>query len=277
MKRLIVHKIVAGLILAMTLPSCRAWILEDRTVCPSFVFFDVQDANGLARTRDIVVEVKTLPEGAELARDTVALGTLDSRSYHLEVSKSSHVVASGITGVRIAAKEGSQWTVPVGSQWEPVYIFNSEADATGEETHIPVVFTKEHSQVTVRFHSDDGLFPYYVVAKSGTCGMDASTGKPVKGIFRYTPAEGNPGEFSFIVPRQADYGLSLEMWAKSGVSAEEGKVDEILLWSALERVPRFDWSLTNLPDIIVDIDYVRSQLTLTVNDWTEVVTLDYKI
>ena len=269
--------ILAGTLMLAGLSSCRSLVFEDRMECPSFVFFDIVDLNSLPESQKVSVEVRTDPDGLKLASDTLTFGRLGSRDYYLEVTKSTKIVASGISGVRTASQDGSQWTVATGSQWDPVYVFSAWADAMGEETHVPVVMRKEHSVVTVRFISVDSVFPYYVVAKSNTVGLNTASGEPVKGLFRYTPVESAPGVFQFTVPRQGDYSLSLEMWAKPGVSSESGKVDEVLLWSALERIQDFSWSAVNLPDITVDLDYVRSMMTVIVNDWKEEVNLDYTI
>lgn len=259
--------------------SCRSLVLEDRTPCPSFLFFHVEDTGGLPMDEEVVVEVRETMGMNILASDKVSFEKMDRRSYFMEVLKSREILATGLSGVKNARRDGTRWTVREGMEWDRIYRFSEKAPASGEETHIPEWMKKEHSVVTVRFNSADGGFPYYVVARSGTCGLDMVSGKPVPGEFSFRPDEGTEGEFSFTVPRQADLSLSLELWAKPGNPAllEEGLVDRIVLWDALSKIPGFSWELENLMDISVDIDYVRSQVTVTVNDWMLGATIDYRI
>lgn len=266
--------------LAGVLPvSCRSLVLEDRTPCPSFLFFHVEDTGGLPMDDEVVVEVRETVGMNVLASDKVSFETMDSRSYFMEVVKSREILATGLSGVDKASRNGTQWTVGEGMEWDRIYRFSEKAPAEGEETHISEWMKKEHSVVTVRFNSADGEFPYYVVAKGRTCGLDMVSGKPVPGGFSFTPEEKENGVFSFTVPRQSDRSLALELWAKPGNTSllEEGRLDTIVLWDALSKIPGFSWDLENLMDISVDIDYVRSQVTVTVNDWMLGATIDYRI
>lgn len=259
--------------------SCRSLVLEDRTPCPSFLFFHVEDTGGLPMDNEVVVEVRETMGLNVLASDKVSFEKMDSRSYFMEVLKSREILATGLSGVKNARPGGTGWTVKEGQEWDRIYRFWEKAPADGEETHIRERMKKEHSVITVRFNSGEGAFPYYVVVKGGTSGLDMVSGKPVPGAFSYRPPEQESGMFSFSVPRQGDLSLKLELWAKPGFPGlqEEGLVDTIVLWEALGRIPGFSWDLENLMDISVDIDYVRSQVTVTVNDWMLGATIDYRI
>jgi len=259
--------------LAGMLPvSCKSLVLEDRTPCPSFLFFHVEDTGGQPMDKEVIVEVRETMGMNLLATDKVSFDRMDRRSYFMEILKSREILAAGLSGVVNARRSGTHWTVREGMEWDRIYRFAEKAQADQEETHIAEWMKKEHSIITVRFNSGDGEFPYFVVAKAGTCGMDLVSGKPVSGPFRYRPPKQESGVFSFTVPRQADYSLTLEMW-----DPDEGYVDDIVLWDALNRIPGFSWELENLMDISVYIDYVRSQVTVTVNDWMLGATIDYKI
>jgi len=259
--------------LAGMLPvSCKSLVLEDRTPCPSFLFFHVEDTGGQPMDSEVVVEVREMAGMNILGSDKVSFEKMDSRSYFMEVLKSSEVLATGLSGVDKAECKGTRWTVPEGLQWDRIYRFEDTAPASSEETHIHEWMKKEHAVITVRFNTVGGHFPYGIVAKAGTCGIDMVSGKPVPGPFSYRPKEEENGVFTFTVPRQADHSLSLEIW-----DPDEGHVDDIVLWDALNRIPGFSWELENLMDLSVYIDYVRSQVTVTVNDWMLGATIDYKV
>ena len=138
--------------------------------------------------------------------------------------------------------------------------------------------TKEFSRVLVRFKSEDGVFPYSVIVSGNTCGIDLVTGRPLEGDFRFVPIESTPGVFLFTVPRQADYSLSLELWAGADSKVgKEGHVDDLILWNALQNIDGFSWSMENLPDLTVEIDYVKASVTVLVNDWDLSSTINYVI
>ena len=249
------------------LSACHSLIFEDRSGCPSFVFFLMEDRNGLSPMDEVRIDIRESSNLELLASDTEQLGRIAGRDYFLPVRKCQEISATGIAGIMRAVSAGRMCTVAPGTQWDPVYRFSSTGSAMGGETQIPVRMKKEYSSICVRFRSDNGVFPYTVTARANTCGMDLVSGRPVEGPFSFTPDEEEPGVFRFIVPRQADLGLALELTAKSGLSLEYGPVDDIVLWNALEQIEGFSWDLENLPDISIEIDYVRSQMTLVVNDW----------
>ncbi|MBO4434387.1 MAG: hypothetical protein J5769_02910 [Bacteroidales bacterium] len=252
---------------AVLVCSCHRLVFEDRRACPSFVFFRVEDPNGLSVTEQLKLEIRETSGMEMLAEDNVQLGLMHGRNYFLEVRKCEEISATGTAGIRNAVCAGRMCTVASGTQWDPVYRFSWTSSAMGGETFVPVRMKKEYSRICVRFSSEQGIFPYTVAAKANTCGMDLVNGTPLKGPFNCSPPEEEPGVFRFTVPRQADRSLALELTAKPGMSIEYGPVDEIVLWNALEKIDGFSWALENLPDIDINIDYTRSQMTVIVNDW----------
>lgn len=256
--------IATALILAC---SCHRLVFEDRSNCPSFLFFRVEDPNGVPFTEQLRVEIRETAGMEMLAADNVPLGRIQGRDYFLQVRKCEEISAIGTVGIKAAVCAGRLCTIAPGAQWDPVYRFSSTSSAMGGETLIPVRMKKEYSTICVRFRSSEGVFPYTVSASANTCGMDLVSGVPLNGPYSYSPAEEEPGVFRFTVPRQADRSLTLQLTAKPGASIEYGPVDRIVLWNALERIDGFNWELENLPDIDIDIDYARSQMTVIVSDW----------
>lgn len=278
MKRLFSYRLLALASLAFLAASCKDLVFEDRTDCPCFVYFDVQESQTLPSDEPVCVRIMDGETGLLLATDTVSVEKMDRRSYYLPVKKTPDAHVYGAAGFGKSRADGTVWTVPLGSDADSLYLFRTVVDASGEETTAPVVMTKEHSKVTVRYIIEEGReFPYSIVVAGNTAGIDILTGEPVEGQFRYTPEESAPGVFSFIAPRQADQSLALEMWAKPGLSAEEGHVDDLVLWAVLSEIKGFDWSMENLPDINIELDYVRSFMTVTVGDWVVGSVMDFSI
>ena len=262
----------------LVLLSCRSLVLEDRRACPAFVFFErpedcpVEDKEAV---RLMVLDAQTLEE---LASDKPLLQEIEDKDYYLTIEKRPEIVSIGVAGMRMSTLNGTKLQLPGGCQGDPIYRFSKKEILVDEMAIVPLNMTKEFSRVLVRFKSEDGVFPYSVVVSANTCGIDLVTGRPIEGSFRFVPIESTPGVFLFTVPRQADYSLSLELWAEPGSKVgKEGHVDDLILWNALQNIEGFSWAMESLPDLTVEIDYVKSSVTVLVNDWDISSTINYII
>ena len=74
---------------------------------------------------------------------------------------------------------------------------------------------------------------------------------------------------------KGDNSLTLELWALEADEENEDPQDTILLWNLLKQVEGFSWELKNLPDITVEIDYIRSEVTLSITDWQTETIINY--
>lgn len=258
--------------------SC-SLVLEDRHECPAFVFFSREGESEPGDYDKVLVKVMDGDTMEELSSDEPLLETLCSDNYSIAIPKREEILSCGVTGMRVGTFDGNLLVIPAGNQGDPVYRFFKSGPLEGEEFRVPVRFTKEFSRIEVQFRSDDGEFPYNVVVTGNTCGIDISSGMPVPGAFRYSPPQTEKGVFRFRVPRQGDYTLSLELWtapdAKSG-KAEEN-VDNLVLWNALQGIKGFSWAMENLPDLTVVIDYVKSSVSVLVNDWDVSYSINYTL
>lgn len=266
--------LIALLLLAVS--SC-SLVLEDRQLCPAYVFFQRQENSEPGDFDRVWVKVMDGSTLEELSADDPLLEKLCSESYSLAIPKREEILTCGITGARMSKLEGTELTLPSGYQGDPVFRFYKKDRLTGEEFHVPVRFTKEFSRVLVRFKSDDGKYPFSVVVTGNTCGMDITTGMPLQGEFRYIPPETEPGVYRFTVPRQGDYTLSLELWSSpdSKVGKEPEHIDDVILWNALQNIKGFSWAMESLPDLTIEIDYVKSSVSVLVSDWDVSSTIDY--
>lgn len=248
--------------------SCRNLVLEDRGACPAFVFFHMDEVCPVDPVEPVSVTVMDASTFEILSSDSPSLEEMCADGYHMAIEKRPEITACGVAGIDKSTLTGTTLKLPYGSQSDPVYRFSKTSILDGEEFHVPIKMTKEFSRVLVRFRSDDGEFPYTVIVSGNTSGLDISTGLPLEGAFRFSPVQIRPGEYLFSVPRQADYSLSLELWSAPGLKAESPEhVDDLLLWSALQKIKGFSWAMESLPDITVDIDYVKASLIALVSDW----------
>ena len=272
-------KTILPLCLALvSVPGCRSLVLEDRGECPVFLFYDLVDRCELTDGETIVLSVWDAEGGSLLTKASAELGEIGTRDYWLSFHKTPEVVATGVLGLRgDYSGDVSTVSIPYGQEGLPLWRFSAPAEALSEEIVVPVVIRKDYSRVKVRFLYPDGAFPYSVYLDGNTSGIDLISGRPIEGPFHCEPRETASGEFEFVAPRQLDYSLALELLGKGVEDGERGHVDDIVLWDFLRKVEGFDWAADNLPDIDVEIDFVRCAVTVSVNGWTIAATISLTI
>lgn len=269
-----------GLLAACSVCSCQSPIRENRTDCPATLFFEFMDRQGIDAAELIYLEASPVLGEQGRVTDTTTVGAISAKNYSLQVRRSDAVSIYGMAcfGHSHIVK-GSSWVVDQEQNGDRLYRFSARAEGMDESAVVPVEMTKEHSTIRLIFKQFDrekeqGRFPFRVIVTARTCGIDLHQGIPVSGPFRYAPPEKLAGEFEVTVPRQADRSLTLELWDKEGGTEP---VDSLVLWDLLKQVDGFSWSLKNLPDMSVEIDYVRSEVTLSICDWQKETPINYAI
>ncbi len=267
-------KAVLPLCLALVAASgCRGLVLEDRSDCPLFLFYDLVDRGGLEDGDPVVLSVWDASDRSPLAFRAASVGDLADKGFFLTLRKRPEVTAAGVCGLPSGTPDGVDVvSIPFGEEGYPLRRFSASTPGLREEATVPVLIRKDYSRVTVRFLTEDGVFPYSVFAKGSTAGLDLLTGKPIEGPFHCEPRETAPGEYVFIAPRQGDGALTLELFDGTGEHA-----DDLILEDWLSRMEGFSWDLPSLPDIEVRIDFVRAEVIVTVNDWTVAASISLTI
>ena len=262
---------------AAMLHSCSRWVLEDRLECPSFLFFEISNPERFQPYETVYTTVFSHPEGSLIAADSPTLEVIQDKVFYAEVRQTGAVKGYGILGgSRAALQKGDQWLIPVGHQADTLYRFSyvTAVEPASSQT-IPVELVKEHAKVTVQFVGMEsflgsgGQFPFDLVVRGNSCGMDAVTGVPVRGAFEYRPVQTGDGRFCFCLPRQADRNLLLELYGKAHVYAQEGFVASYDLYSILLSIGGITWREKNLPDIYIEIDYQETTVSVLATPWEE--------
>lgn len=274
-KRLI-HGILY-LLLALTsvsvLFSCRSLVLEDRSECPAFLFFDITNAEVFDISEYAHITAYKYPDGNLLAGDTTTVRAVQDDEFYLQVKRSDSVRGYGVLRFIGAHNQGSQWIVNPGEEFPPIWRFDYKTTAASESYYIDVEAVKDHSVIDVRFLDADmyegsgGEFPYYIVIRSNTCGIDGMDGSPVKGPFLFEPVEYACGRFRFTVPRQFDRSLHMEIWGRDGFREEGNLVADLALWYILRDTNDFSWEAKNLADAEIEISLAENKYIVTVAEW----------
>lgn len=274
---------VLGLLAFIMTTGCRQLIFEDRSNCPSFLFFDITNDSQFETSDRVYATVYRQPEDIRAGEATTSVGDIEDRSFWFEVKKAEAWSGYGLLGMdKSHLVNESEWVVDEGEQGDPLFRFEYNVPGFEESSVVPVEMVKDHARVTIKFLRFDqfegsgGQFPFEVVIKGNTCGIDAKTGLPVRGPFLYRPAEDFGGTFNFILPRQADNALEMELWGKPGIYEREGLVDTFSLSALFQQLGNVNWEAKNLPDIYLEIDYVESIYHISVMGWEEVTDLGFE-
>lgn len=260
--------------------SCRRLVFEDRTECPSYVFFDITNAEAFNPYDRVYTTIYRHPSGELMGSATPSLADVQGRVFFFEIRKAEAVKGYGVLGTeQCIMQNGSEWVVPIGCQYDSLFRFSYVATVEPESFVVPVEMVKEYSRVTLQFVGTEtftgagGRFPFEVTVTGGTSGVDALTGVPVRGPFEYRPQETSIGRFEFRLPRQADQDLRLELYGKDGIYERTGHISSFDLYALLEE-KGMNWQDRNLPDIYVEFNYQETLVNVVISPWvTE--DLDY--
>ena len=257
----------------MGLSSCKQLVLEDRSDCPAFLFFDITNAADYDISEYAHIAAYKYPDGDLLAGDTTTVRAVQDDEFYLQVKRSDSVRGYGVLRFIGAHNQGSQWIVDPGEEFPPIWRFDYKTTAASESYYIDVEAVKDHSVIDVRFLDADmyegsgGEFPYYIVICSNTCGIDGMDGSPIKGPFLFQPDEYGCGRFRFTVPRQFDRSLHMEVWGREGFSDEGFMVTDLNLWNLLQGTGGFSWEAKNLADAEIEISLAENKYIVTVAEW----------
>lgn len=263
-----------GLAALIMFTGCHRMIFENRSECPRFLFFDIANAEQHNSSDRVFVTVYRQPEDVRIKEANTNVKDIQDRSFWFELKQAESWNGYGLLGIdKSHLVNDSDWIIDEGEQGDPLFRFEYFAPGFEEDYTAPVELVKDFARVTVKFlrfdqfESADGQFPFRIVVKGNTCGIDGRTGLPIRGPFMYEPVEEYGGTFNFILPRQADSALEMELWAKPGIYEREGMVDSFSLSALFQRLGSVNWEAKNLPDIYLEIDYVESVYNITVMDW----------
>ena len=255
----------------LPLPSCSTLVREDRMECPSQLNFRLVNPELVPPAGEVQIIARGEHMLQPLAWGSTTLPALADGSFRLQVPKLPEVAVYGGLGLLNGHEKEGAWVVDAGQDGDPLFRFCSRLPTLDETALVPVEFTKEYCRITVWIvpSGEPGdECPVQLTARAHTSGIDLESGRPVPGIYRFSPEERAPGLFSFTVPRQADQSLTLELTPKPGGGTQvPDHLGDIVLWPYLCRSDGFSWELRNLPDADIELDIWQSVVHVSLTDW----------
>ena len=244
---------------ALSLASCRGWVLEDRTGCPRLLFFDIENAGSFEAGTQVQVHAFTHLDGKPLREAATTVLDIQNRSFWVEVKSSQPVEGYAVIGGEMLEQREGDWTLPKGNSYAPLFRFSYLASVPEEYGVLPVAMSKEYAGVRLQFIGEGA--PFGVVVRANTCGIRPDTGEPLTGAFEYRPQADSDGIYRFNLPRLLDNRLTLE-WETGGGPAE--KLD---LYRILQDEGGITWKEPSLPDIGLVIDEIERCFEINVMPW----------
>ena len=276
-----------GLALAailLLLSACRQLVWEQRDRCPVHLGFEIANADAFSPEERLHITVFG-PSGTEpAAADSTLLREVQEGSFGFWMPVADEWSGYGLVGFENSRLEApARWMIEEGRDADPLFRFDFHMERFEGSSVAQVELVKDHAKVHLqflhyeRFGAPDGTFPFEIVLVGNSCGVDGRTGVPLEGVFRHRPAEESAGSFRFILPRQGDNSLVMELWAKPGLSEREGLVDRLNLGSLLHQLGRVNWEAKNLPDLDLTLDYGEARLDIEVVEWELAEALSFDI
>lgn len=251
--------ILLGGILLQTACSVR----EDRLPCPCQLYLDFicPDIDESRYVELMITSMKGF-----MWEDTVNVAKVRNR-YFVPVPQTFLHVRAWFGDDGCASDSGL--IIPYGEDCPKVYMHDSDINVTGEYVKETVTLRKNHCVLTISTEGE-GRLPVSPRIRGNVAGYDAD-GVPLDGEFLYDLEEdGFDKGYKAVLPRQKDASLILEVEDANGNS-------KIFALGQYIVASGYDWTLPDLDDVSVTLDYAMTEIRLVIGGWESVYRYDIEI
>lgn len=193
-----------------------------------------------------------LSRGEEMLADTLDAGKVYERA-----------VSRGFLYATVSSGDGGTFTpgkgivIPHGSECPPVFLWSRPVKAVGEIVSRSAVLSKSHCRVRMRLVPGGGAVSF--VIRGDISGFDLD-GNPVEGPFECVPHQSTEGFLEFILPRQKDNSLLMDVYS-GGVRMRTFALGEILSRAG------YSWKDKDLKDISMEVSCSANVLVSDFSVW----------
>lgn len=244
------YLLLAGLLIL--LQSCS--LKEERSDCPCWldVFFGNFPEEGL---------VLSAWQGEKLFKDDVTRD--DFTDFYEKEVKRGLVSLSAYRNSGALSVSGDIISIQKGSQADSLYAYSSYVECFGEFAADTVHLYKQFATVFLQLkNSADNVYPYWVRIIGNVSGTQVRDLSPVGGEFLFDPTLSETQGCTFRLPRQKDDSLILEFH-----NISDGSLADSINLGAQIASAGFDWGARSLNDIIIEIDFAKVGMEITVREW----------
>ena len=259
---------LSSCLLAALLCAASCSVREDRSGCPCVLVVDLSDALDEARTPpawwDKGLSLALFREGRCFKQAAFRYEDAGPE-WECRVEQGDIGVA-GVLGLDAGLTAGTQVQYPEGCESDALYVSSQIVPCYGEEARTRLELYKQFSRVTI-----EGLETFSASMQvTAVCnGLDLLTRQALEGPFRYPLSCGEDGRCHFRLPRQASDEVRILLLDA------QGHLDNAIPLGAYMTEAGYDWDAPSLSDVLVRIDYVTESISVTVDDWTQVIEFPY--
>ncbi|MCQ2165402.1 MAG: hypothetical protein MJZ04_09540 [Bacteroidales bacterium] len=241
---------------------CSCSVKEDRVECPCFLTLDwsAVDCWTLMEAGNDGLDWMAVPEGGgEVQAGSLAL---ESAGPYTELSVPKDTVCVSVSCGGVAGPDGSV-TVEDGHGFPRLFFHTSSVDATGAVARDTIHLHREHAELFLYVRNVMMKGASYTV--EGTVAGCDRYGHPVPGHFSASVDTDSRGFGSVVLPRQCDGSLRLNV-SYAGDVVRSLAIGEYIIQSG------YDWTVEDLGDISMEIDYFQTKVTVRVEQWKKTLT-----
>ena len=246
-------EVLLYLVSLMLCLSCS--VKEDRDACPCRLMLDMNEIDtSVIRQAELVVSTS---DGFSY-RDTLGAEEF-AGTYMVEIPRGVAGVGAYFGADGYVSEDG-RLEIEYGQACPPVYMFSSLVEAYGEKVEEKVVLKKNHCLMTIHVQGDED-FPFRLAVRGAVDGYEPG-GRPSVGEFMYSVGVDFDNATYVVVPRQIDNSLRLEVSDGSGI-LKSFALGEYMHASG------YDWYEADLKDVMLNLDYSRTRIVISVSGWNE--------
>lgn len=240
---------------AAILASCS--VKEDRRPCPCWLNIDLDGCQEYPTNvtvaawndRNIFMETVSTADYAD--------------GYERPVPK-GEVISTVFCGLQRSTLSGSKITIPYGEQSDPIMAHRSIIQCSGEFARDTAVMYKHYANVYMKIETgEEGEYPYGLEVQSDVDGIDIPSLRPTSGAFRYPLTLTSDLTCHLRLPRQRVDSKPVIIVYDQGTEA-----GHLPLWEWINRTG-YSWSDLDLKDIYIGVDYVRYEISITIEGWDD--------
>ncbi len=245
-----IPSVVIGLFSVILQMSCS--IKEDRSVCPCRLNLDFGSID-----TSIVCEIELNLATADgyLFTEKIEKSEFDNKTFFVPKACLSVMVLADSEDFY---QPGVGLVIPLGEECPPLYSYSKLISTRAEIVEKSVVMRKNFCNVFIEF-IDREHFEYDLTMRGNVIGY-ALDGKHLSGLFEVSIVSPISNSYSVRIPRQEDSSL-LMIIGEDGAEYKSFALGEYIVASG------YDWTAPDLSDIVVQIDYSRTELNVSVLPW----------
>ncbi len=264
-----------ALCLSLVLPALTACsIREDRGGCPCYISVLVGDFLR-AGFSDAMLSFSS---DRLVSREDIRLAEYEDEAYVASLERRMNR-ASLVAGIDRMQVRGDSLLTPGGHGSDPIWLYSEKFFCNDDFYTVTARPHKQYCRLkivqTELSPGEESSCSFSV--RAGYCGIDLYDRQPLRGEFHAEAQREPDGSFSLLLPRQGEEGEILLEACVASQNDGEAFTFTVDLGAHL-RAEGYDWTLEDLRDVSVTVDYARAEISAHIEDWgSENIFYDVKI